>query len=62
VLERDVVHASILRRLIQVAAVVACLGVAASGCFWRTRDVRDDRHDHDDHRDDHHDEHRDDHH
>ncbi len=55
-----IVLASVLTRFIKVAAVVACLGAASSACFWRERDVHDDRRDHD--RDDHHGEHREDRH
>jgi hypothetical protein len=56
VLGYETVISPVFMRLIKVAALVACLGVASSACFWRERDVHDDRHDHDDH----HDEHRDD--
>jgi hypothetical protein len=45
---------SICMKIVKAAALVTCLGVASSACFWRGRDVHDDRRDHEGHHDEHH--------
>ncbi len=61
-LDASAMRASQFTKFIKVAAVIACLGVGSSACFWRERDVHDDRRDRDDHHDDHRGDHRDDRH
>jgi hypothetical protein len=46
---------SICMKFVKASALVVCLGIASSACFWRERDVHDDRrgHEHEEHHDDH---------